>query len=73
MRPRRKVTATPEGYTVDGFTTLDLSLARDVAAEMDRLDPLPCTSDHDESDITEIMTWEGMVIRRVYSCCGESE
>jgi hypothetical protein len=44
MRPRRAVDEYPDGYGIAGdpFRTTDRELARAVAKELDRIDPLPC-------------------------------
>lgn len=52
---RRTVLSVPAGYAVegDGFTTTDRTLAEQVAAELDRIDPLPCPG-HEWVEITEL-------------------
>lgn len=55
MRPRRQVIDHPQGYGIAGedFHTTDRHLAEQVAAELDRADPLPCTG-HDWIEITAL-------------------
>lgn len=75
VRPRREVTSDPLGYGVAGgwFITQDRALAAAVAAELDRLDPLPCLAEHDDSgewvDISDL----GQRPRRIFHCCGKRE
>lgn len=55
-RPRRRrVIDHPQGYGIAGedFRTTDRTLAEQVAAELDRTDPLPCTG-HEWIEITAL-------------------
>jgi hypothetical protein len=71
-RPRRRVLTAELGYAVerDPFTTVDPTLARHVAAEIDRIDPLPCV--HDGGDLVDVTRLgappESEWLR---ACCGE--
>jgi hypothetical protein len=71
-RPRRRVLTTELGYAVerDGFTTVDPILARHVAVEIDRIDPLPCG--HVGGDLIDItgLGWPPGT-EWIRTCCGE--
>lgn len=72
MRPARQVEPHPIGYAVTGerFVTTDPTLAAAVAAELDRIDPLPC--DHVDAGLIQIHAADRAgPIRTVWSCCGE--
>jgi len=72
MRPRRAVDEYPDGYGVAGdpFRTSDLELARSVAKELDRIDPLPCRG-HD--DWVEITQWGNPTPLFMCGRCGERQ
>jgi len=63
----------PDGYGVAGdlFRTSDLGLARAVAKELDRIDPLPCREHGDWEEITQ---W-GSPVPIMFVCgrCGERQ
>jgi len=71
MRPRRAVDEYPDGYGIAGdpFRTSDPELARSVAKELDRIDPLPC----EHGDWVEINQWGNP--SPVFACgrCGERQ
>lgn len=71
-RPRRRVHTTSIGYVIhsEPFTTTDKVLAKHVAAELDRVDPLPY--DHTAADLIEISTLaEPPGSCYLWTCCGE--
>jgi hypothetical protein len=51
---RRQVTEHRDGWTVDDFTSSDRELAKAVARELDRIDPLPCTEHGDWIDLSQL-------------------
>jgi hypothetical protein len=70
---RRQVEDHPLGYTITaepGFTTTDPTLARAVARQLDRVDPLPCR--HEHGDLIDISSMsDGPAITFTRSCCSE--
>ncbi len=72
MRPRRTVDEYPNGYGIvgDPFRTSDPELARSVAKELDRIDPLPC---REHGDWEEIAPWGGPTLVFVCGRCGERQ
>jgi len=70
MRPKRTVDEHPDGYGIaeDLFRTSDPKLARAVAKELDRIDPLPCR-EHD--DWVEITQWGNPTPMFACGRCGE--
>jgi len=72
MRPRRTVDEYPDGYGIAGdpFRTTDRELARSVAKELDRIDPLHCQGHEDWVEITQ---WGSPVPMFVCAGCGERQ
>lgn len=71
MRPRRTVTYGARGWEVSqsDFASVDKALACAVAAEYDRIDPLPCPHRSEKVDVTSM---GDPVAKQMCADCGET-
>ncbi len=74
-RPTRRAVPHELGWSVTGvlgFVTTDRTLAEQTAAELDRIDPLPCRHDGGHRvDVTPADRPPGTEI--MWACCGHVE